>query len=182
MAKKFKSLTSDWKQMIVSYRHDAKRVNNPDVGMVNPETDPDQPKTAWAYDPHIDPALQFDVQRAHIERIIDDALESGDESTMREALETLRRMQAPYLNWTGKAERTSFEVDTVSLHVHERIDPASILSALQKKVKGTKDTSFSDGVQQTHCGRFIACDEFPAAKREHGGSGADDLHRSAVWH
>lgn len=147
MAKKFKSLTSDWKQMIVSYRHDAKRVNNPDVGMVNPETDPDQPKTAWTYDPHIDPALQFDVQRAHIERIIDDALGSGDESTMREALETLKRMQAPYLNWAGKAERTSFEVDTVSLHVHERIDPASILSALQKKVKGAKDTSFSDGVQ-----------------------------------
>lgn len=147
MAKKTKSLTADWKQMIVSYRHDAKRVNNPDVGMVNPETDPDQPKTAWAYDPHIDPALQFDVQRAHIERIIDDALESGDENTMREALETLKRMQAPYLNWTGKAERTSFEIDTVSLHVHERIDPASILSALQKRVKGASGGSYTDGVQ-----------------------------------
>lgn len=153
MAKKFKSLTSDWKQMIVSYRHDAKRVNNPDVGMVNPETDPDQPKTAWAYDPHIDPALQFDVQRAHIERIIDDALESGDESTMREALETLRRMQAPYLNWTGKAERTSFEVDTVSLHVHERIDPASILSALQKKSERGKGCL----VFRWGAGRVVQC-------------------------
>ena len=38
------------------------------------------------------------------------------------------------MSWTGKAERTSFAVDTVSLHVHERIDPASILSALRKKV------------------------------------------------
>lgn len=147
MAKKPKSLTADWKQMIVSYRHDAKRVNNPDVGMVNPETDPDQPKTSWAYDPHIDPALQFDVQRAHIERIIDDALEAGDENIMREALEALKRMQSPYLNWTGKAERTSFEVDTVSLHVHERIDPASILSALQKKVKGASGGSHTNGVQ-----------------------------------
>jgi adenine-specific DNA-methyltransferase len=60
---------------------------------------------------------------------------------MREALATLKRMQEPYLNWTGKAERTSFEVDTVSLHVHERIDPASILSALQKQVKGAKSMS-----------------------------------------
>ena len=42
----------------------------------------------------------------------------------------------PTLQWTGKAERTSFEVDTVSLHVHERIDPASILSAARKVSHG----------------------------------------------
>ena len=29
----------------------------------------------------------------------------------------------PQLQWAGKAERVSFDVDTVSLHVHERIDP-----------------------------------------------------------
>ena len=57
---------------------------------------------------------------------------------MRAALEQLKRQAAPYLNWTGKAERTSFEVDTVSLHVHERIDPASILNAVRKPVKGEK--------------------------------------------
>lgn len=28
---------------------------------------------------------------------------------------------APQLVWTGKAENTSFEVPTVSLHIHERI-------------------------------------------------------------
>ncbi|MFC3118823.1 DNA methyltransferase [Jhaorihella thermophila] len=55
---------------------------------------------------------------------------------MRDALEELRRLQAPYLNWTGKAERTSFEVDTVSLHVHERIDPATILANAAKRLKG----------------------------------------------
>jgi hypothetical protein len=32
----------------------------------------------------------------------------------------------PQLVWAGKAERTSFEVPTVSLHVHERIDPRTI--------------------------------------------------------
>ena len=40
---------------------------------------------------------------------------------MREALEELKRLQSPYLTWAGKAERTSFEIDTVSLHVHERM-------------------------------------------------------------
>lgn len=121
---------------VLSYRHQDKRKNNPEVGMVTPATDPDAGKTRWAYDPHIDPALNFDSQRGQIEQLVDDALESGDADQMRQALETLKRMQAPYLNWAGKAERTSFDIDTVSLHVHERIDPASILSAVRKIMKG----------------------------------------------
>ena len=124
---------------VLSYRHLDKRVNNPEVGMVHPENDPDQPKTKWAYDPHIDPALQFDSSRSRIEKLIDDALASGDKDRMQDALKELKRLQEPYLNWAGKAERTSFEIDTVSLHVHERIDPASILSAICKRMKGEKE-------------------------------------------
>jgi adenine-specific DNA-methyltransferase len=52
---------------------------------------------------------------------------------MRAALEEIQRRGAPYLQWAGKAERTSFEVDTVSLHVHERIDPMSILAQVGLK-------------------------------------------------
>ncbi|MFZ2910738.1 MAG: site-specific DNA-methyltransferase, partial [Candidatus Desulfobacillus denitrificans] len=104
---------------VLSYRHDDKRIN----------------------DPHIDPALQFDNQRATIENLIDDALASGDKDHMQAALEQLKRMQTPYLNWAGKAERTSFNVDTVSLHVHERIDPATILAALQRRMKDTEGKS-----------------------------------------
>ena len=37
----------------------------------------------------------------------------------------------PQLVWAGKAERCSFEVPTVSLHVHERIDPKTIIRAVQ---------------------------------------------------
>ncbi len=121
---------------IISYRHPDKRVNNPEVGMVNTATDPHEGKNQWAYDPHIDPALQFDPQRGAIEALIDGALTSGDNQQMRDALEELKRLQSPYLNWTGKAERTSFEIDTVSLHVHERIDPASILAAVRKAMQG----------------------------------------------
>jgi adenine-specific DNA-methyltransferase len=106
--------------------------------MVDPDSDPDDAKTRYAYDPHLDPALQFDVGRAQVEKLIDDALASGDESAMRGALLELKRLAEPYLNWTGKAERTSFEVDTVSLHVHERVDPATILGAVQKRLKEGK--------------------------------------------
>jgi hypothetical protein len=37
----------------------------------------------------------------------------------------------PQLVWAGKAEHTSFEVPTVSLHVHERIDPRTIIKAVR---------------------------------------------------
>ena len=111
---------------------------------MTPFTDPEAGKRVWAYDPHIDPALQFDPPRARIEALIDEALESGDTDRMREALEELKRLQSPYLNWAGKAERTQFEIDTVSLHVHERIDPASILAAVRKEFFVSSDR-FSEG-------------------------------------
>src|SRR6056297_2884818 len=121
---------------VLSYRHGETRVNNPEVGMVHADTDPDGEKTRWAYDPHLDPVLNFDSARARIEKLIDDALASDDPERMKDALQELKRLQAPYLNWTGKAERTSVEVDTVSLHVHERVDPATILANAAKRLKG----------------------------------------------
>lgn len=83
------------KRAIESYEHkDKRRVNNPPVGLVTPETDPDPgAKRVYSYDPHLDPQLV----------------------------------------WAGKAEHTSFEVPTVSLHVHERIDPRTIIEAVRKR-------------------------------------------------
>jgi adenine-specific DNA-methyltransferase len=82
------------KKQIEQYEHKGKkRINNPPVGLVTPETDKETGKKTYAYDPHIDPSPQ----------------------------------------WAGKAEHTSFEVPTQSLHVHERIDPRSIIEAVRKK-------------------------------------------------
>ena len=39
----------------------------------------------------------------------------------------------PTLTWAGKAEHTSFQVPTVSLHVHERIDPKTIVEAVRRR-------------------------------------------------
>jgi len=38
----------------------------------------------------------------------------------------------PFLSWAGKEENLSFEVNTVSLHVHERIDPQTIVENVKK--------------------------------------------------
>jgi adenine-specific DNA-methyltransferase len=117
-----------------TYVHPETRLNNPPVGLVNAHSDGVEEKQRWAYDPHIDPALQFDTSRAKIEQLIDAALATEDPEQYRWALEELKRLAQPYLNWAGKAEKTSFEVDTVSLHVHERIDPLTILKAVQRPV------------------------------------------------
>jgi len=157
------------KRPIESYeRKSKKRVNNPPVGLVTPDTDPDAgAKKTYRYDPHIDPALSWDQQAgrkeieeryAHLRGLLDalaitnKALreaESGntdDEEVealraeadrllaeARNAAAELEKPQLPYLNWAGKAEHTSFELPTVSLHVHERIDPRTIIEAVRKR-------------------------------------------------
>lgn len=92
MAKAKKTSTS--KKSIEQYKHkDKERLNNPPVGLVDAHTDNGgYKKKTYAYDPHLDPQLQ----------------------------------------WAGKTEHTSFDVPTVSLHVHERIDPRRIIEAVKK--------------------------------------------------
>jgi adenine-specific DNA-methyltransferase len=160
---KAKARGAESEEKLVAYQHKDHRTNNPEVGLVTPDDDPDQPKTTWAYDPHIDPALQFDIGRSPVENLIDDALASGDEAVMRAALQQLRKQAEPYLNWTGKAERTSFAVDTVSLHVHERIDPATILGRIRSQVKAGKK---GEGKAQQQDDMFRAWFDQPLSYRE----------------
>jgi len=93
-----KKATPNKKRPIETYEHkDKNRANNPPVGLVTPDTDPDlAKKKTYEYDPHLDPQLQ----------------------------------------WAGKAEHTSFDIPTVSLHVHERISPRSIIEAVRKRNGG----------------------------------------------
>ncbi len=49
----------------------------------------------------------------------------------------------PQLQWSGKQENSEFEVDTVSLHVHERIDPLTILEKAMKPKQSTQQTMFN---------------------------------------
>jgi len=87
------SSTASSKRAIEQYGHpDKKRANNPHVGLVTGDTEKEEPRKKYAYDPHLDPQLQ----------------------------------------WAGKAEHTSFEIPTVALHVHERIDPKTIVHAVRK--------------------------------------------------
>ena len=122
------------KKPIDQYDHkEASRANNPPVGLVTPETDRDAGKKTYAYDPHLDPSLQFDPHRSQIEKIIDDGIAAETIEEAKAALAELKKRQVPYLDWAGKAEHTSFDIQTVSLHVHERIDPRTIIEAVRKR-------------------------------------------------
>lgn len=96
--------SKDNRKPIRQYTHDdKKRVNNPEVGLVTPETDKDARKAKYSYDPHLDPQLQ----------------------------------------WAGKDERSDFDVSTVSLHVHERVDPRAII---ERALSDTSVTHYGQGL------------------------------------
>ena len=50
---------------------------------------------------------------------------------LQDALTALRRLQAPLLNWAGKAERAELSVPTLPLFVHERLSTAAIIQTLE---------------------------------------------------
>ena len=50
---------------------------------------------------------------------------------IRDAESQLRRISGPFLNWTGKAERLSFEVPTLPLFVHEKLSTQGIIETLK---------------------------------------------------
>lgn len=54
----------------------------------------------------------------------------------------------PQLQWAGKAEHTSFEVPTVSLHVHERIDAKTILENARKEETGPRQPSLFETIKK----------------------------------
>ncbi|MBD2137027.1 site-specific DNA-methyltransferase [Anabaena sp. FACHB-1237] len=49
----------------------------------------------------------------------------------QESLDKLQSMSQPFLNWTGKAERLSFDVPTLPLFVHERLSTRAIIETLK---------------------------------------------------
>jgi len=94
---------------VKQYDHRTKtRLNNPPVGLVTPDTDPDHAPKTYAYDAHLDPQLI----------------------------------------WAGKAEHEDLTVDTVSLHVHERIDPFSIVDTIRNEGGRTEQPSLFEAAAE----------------------------------
>jgi len=50
---------------------------------------------------------------------------------LADAVERLKALSRPYLDWAGKAERLSFDVPTLPLFGHERLSTKAILETLK---------------------------------------------------
>ena len=80
----------------------------------------------------------------------------------------------PQLVWAGKAEHTSFEVDVVPLHIHERISTRAILEAVRRPQPLQLDlfgeTPLPADRQIQFCKREVGCAnsllQVPAERRE----------------
>ena len=146
-----------------SYQHKtADSPMRPDVGTQAQFKKRKPPKT-YRYDTSLDPALSWDEGKGSrglgewlLARIADAAklpaphrflepqrLTGADGKALatvhglEDAIDQLKAIERPFLNWAGKAERLSFDVPTLPLFVHERLSTKAIIETL----KGHKRTS-----------------------------------------
>ena len=141
------------------YTHpEARALLRPDVGMQAQFRNRKEP-VAYRYDSSLSPALDWDGRNAARERaeariasLLDriaklasiiasngpKGVSSADLARAREELaaarrdaEELKALSEPFLNWTGKAERLSFDVPTLPLFVHERLSTTAIMETLK---------------------------------------------------
>ena len=146
-----------------SYAHpEASALLRPDVG-TQAQFRKKKPPATYRYDPSLSPALDWDQQNPAREQAeaklasladriakLSGIVDSGDGedvsrsilAEMREQLaaakaETaeLKKLSEPFLNWAGKAERTSFDVPTLPLFVHERLSTSAILETLKGRAR-----------------------------------------------
>lgn len=139
------------------YRHpEAHSLLRPEVG-TQAQFRKKKPPAEYRYDSSLSPALAWDGQNgarelgawliARIEEAsrlpaphqFDKPQEFRDGrgktivrvGSLADAVAELKRIQKPFLDWAGKAERLSFEVPTLPLFVHERLSTKAILETLK---------------------------------------------------
>ena len=123
---------------VADYRHDATRKNNPPAALASQGHVQEIQEQRYHYDPHLPPVLRFDDtgQSDRLPELLEEAtrrkLTAEEASTLSDALGN----RQPWLEWTGKREKSWFEVDPVALHIHERVSSqAAIRVAARQDVQ-----------------------------------------------
>jgi adenine-specific DNA-methyltransferase len=139
----------------------------PEIG-TQPQFRKKKPPATYRYDSSLSPALSWDGQNPAREigewllRLISEAaalpephafdqpreLRAADGTvlavvgSLQEAVEQLRRLGRPFLDWAGKAERLSFDVPTLPLFIHERLSTKVIVETLTGHKRDKQETMF----------------------------------------
>ncbi len=154
-----------------SYQHPQADVAlRPDVG-TQAQFRKKKPPATYRYDSSLSPSLEWDGENSARElgewllRQIEEAaalapphafparreFKGADGKVLamvgglQDAVDQLKRLSRPFLNWAGKAERTSFDVPTLPLFVHERLSTKAIIETLtgHRRAKETQTTLFA---------------------------------------
>jgi adenine-specific DNA-methyltransferase len=123
-----------------TYKHsEANSPLRPEVGTQShfPKKKLKAPKN-YRYDSSIAPSLEWDTNpaREQTEALIAEILQADSLEKVKAAALKLKAMSQPFLNWTGKAERMSFEVPTLPLFIHERLSTKAIIETVKGHKKG----------------------------------------------
>ncbi|MBN8561067.1 MAG: site-specific DNA-methyltransferase [Leptolyngbya sp. UWPOB_LEPTO1] len=92
----------------------------------------------YRYDSSISPSLEWDTNpaRDQTDALIAEILNADSLEQVKAAALRLKAMSQPFLNWTGKAERLSFDVPTLPLFIHERLSTRAIIETVRGHKKG----------------------------------------------
>ena len=153
-----------------AYRHiEADSPLRPDVG-TQAQFRKKKPPVTYSYDSSLSPSLDYDGQNgardmgewliSMIEKAsalplphtFDKPQEFKNSSgqvvatvrSLQDAVEQLKRIGKPFLNWSGKAERLSFDVPTLPLFVHDRLSTKAIIETLKGHRKKADQTNMFD--------------------------------------
>lgn len=92
-----------------------------------------KPAQRYRFDSSLSPALDWDGQnstREQGEELVRQILDAGSLPDAKAAAVKLKALTKPFLNWSGKAERLSFDTPTLPLFVHERLSTQAIITTL----------------------------------------------------
>ncbi len=121
-----------------TYRHpESTNVLRPEIGIQNRFRKKKPPQT-YQYDSSLSPALDWDGQnpaREQGEALIQKILEAESLEEAKSVATELKAMSRAFLNWSGKAERLSFDVPSLPLFIHERLSTKAIIETLQSHRK-----------------------------------------------
>lgn len=161
---------SDPPEPVADYRFDAARKNIPPAGLAAQGKLAEPKRIRYDYDPRRPPLLRFDASGAadRVPELLETARQRAlTEEEVRLLAEALRVRQ-PWLEWAGKREQRSFEVEPVALHIHERIAAQAIVKVaarqdVQRDLFADPQLSYREAVQfYQHdidwANRMILCD------------------------
>jgi adenine-specific DNA-methyltransferase len=150
-----------------TYRHRQDTAARPEAGAA-PRFKGKKEATTYRYDSSLSPALEWDQKPARevaawLLTCIEEAaalpgqtfperrvLRGADGGILlsvaglQDALAQLKAIQKPFLNWSGKAERLSFDVPTLPLFIHERLSTEAIIRTLEGHKKATPQSDLFD--------------------------------------